>query len=102
MRDVFPPEKHAIAVYPLNNWGGLEITAIEEACVEVTTNNGERRKQAGRHKIYQTSRAVHISLCMALVIIWTNSQEYERRSSRKKRRSAAIERSNMNYVRSIP
>lgn len=50
MRDVFPPEKHAIAVYPLNNWGGLEITAIEEACVEVTTNNGERRKQAGRHK----------------------------------------------------
>lgn len=27
-------------------------------------------------------RAVHISLCMALVIIWTNSQEYERRSSR--------------------
>lgn len=24
MRDVFPPEKHAIAVYPLNNWGGLE------------------------------------------------------------------------------
>jgi len=49
MRDVFPPEKHAIAVYPLNNWGGLEITAIEEACVEVTTNNG-------RHKIYQTSQ----------------------------------------------
>ena len=56
MRDVFPPEKHAIAVDPLNNWGGLEITAIEEACVEVTTNNGERRKQAGRHKIYQTSQ----------------------------------------------
>ena len=58
MRDVFPPEKHAIAVYPLNNWGGLEITAIEEACVEVTTNNGERR-------------------------------------------SAAVERSNMNHVRNV-
>lgn len=56
MRDVFPPEQHAIAVYPLNNWGGLEITAIEEACVEVAVNNGERRKQAGRHKIYQTNK----------------------------------------------
>lgn len=56
MRDVFPPEKHAIAVYPLNNWGGLEIIATEEACVEVAINNGERRKQAGRHKIYQTNK----------------------------------------------
>lgn len=48
-------------MYPLNNWGGLEITAIEEACVEVAINNGERRngerrKQAGRHKIYQTNK----------------------------------------------
>lgn len=43
-------------MYPLNNWGGLEITAIEEACVEVAINNGERRKQAARHKIYQTNK----------------------------------------------
>nr|DAW40198.1 MAG TPA: hypothetical protein [Caudoviricetes sp.] len=47
-------------------------------------------------------RAMRTSLCMAVVIIWTNSQEYKRRSSRKKRRSAATERSNMNYVRNIP
>nr|DAZ73381.1 MAG TPA: hypothetical protein [Caudoviricetes sp.] len=53
-------------------------------------------------KFIRRIRAVRISLCMALVIIWTNSQEYERRSSRKKRHSAAIERSNMNYVRNIP
>lgn len=57
MRDVFPPEKHVIAVYPLNNWGGLEITSIEDACVKITTNNGDRRKQAGRHKIYQTNQS---------------------------------------------
>nr|DAQ18289.1 MAG TPA: hypothetical protein [Caudoviricetes sp.] len=52
-------------------------------------------------KSIRRTRAMRTSLCMALVIIWTNSQEYKR-SSRKKRRSAAIERSNMNYVRSIP
>ena len=56
MRDVFPPEKHAIAVYPLNNWGGLEITAIEEACVEVAIYNGEHLKHAVRHKNYQTNK----------------------------------------------
>lgn len=53
-------------------------------------------------KSIRRTRAMRISLCMALVIIWTNSQEYKCRSSRKKHRSAATERSNMNYVRSIP
>lgn len=56
MRSVFPPEKRAIAVLPLTNWGGLEITDLNEACVEIAVNNGETRKQAGRHKLYESAK----------------------------------------------
>ena len=55
MKSVFPPEKRAIALLPLNNWGGFEITDVNETCVEIAINNGERRKQAGRHKLYSTA-----------------------------------------------
>ena len=89
MRDVFPPEKHAIAVYPLNNWGGLEITAIEEACVEVAINNGERRPPQNLSD-EQGPCVFHYAWLSLL-------------SGRiHKSISAAVERSNMNYVRNIP
>lgn len=85
MRDVFPPEKHAIAVYPLNNWGGRSQRLKRRVSKSQPTMASAANRLAATKSIRRV-RAVHISLCMALVIIWTNSQEYERRSSRKKRR----------------
>lgn len=56
MREVFPP-KPPIAVYPLNNWGGVELLGVQcgvDDKVEIAINNGERRKQRGPYKIYTT------------------------------------------------
>ena len=56
MKEVFPPEKRAIAVFPLNNWGGIEITELTDERVEIAINNGSKRKHGGNHKLYTSSR----------------------------------------------
>lgn len=82
MRDVFPPEKHAIAVYPLNNWGGLESQRLKRRVLKSQSTMVSAASRLAATKSIRRTRAMRISLCMALVIIWTNSQEYKR-SSRK-------------------
>ena len=57
MRGVFPP-KPPIAVYPLTNWGGVELLGVQcgiDDKVEIAINNGTTRKQRGPYKIYTTT-----------------------------------------------
>ena len=76
MRSVFPPERCAIAVLPLTNWGGLEITDLNEACVEIAINNGGSVSRQVGISCMNPQRASLILSCTVIVIIWTNSREY--------------------------
>lgn len=58
MRESFPP-KQPIAVFPLTNWGGIEVLGIQNGVddkVEVAINTGSTRKQRGPYKVYTTAR----------------------------------------------
>lgn len=58
MRESFPP-KPPIAVYPLTNWGGVEVLGVQNGVddkVEVAINTGSTRKQRGPYKVYTTAR----------------------------------------------
>lgn len=58
MRESFPL-KPPIAVYPLTNWGGVELLGVQNSVddkVEVAINTGSTRKQRGPYKVYTTAR----------------------------------------------
>lgn len=51
-----PADRHIIAVYPICNFGGVEILEVNscEERVEIAVNNGESRDYRGRYKLYET------------------------------------------------
>lgn len=51
-----PADCHIIAVYPICNFGGVEILGVNsyEERVEIAVNNGESRDYRGCYKLYKT------------------------------------------------
>lgn len=51
-----PTDRRVIAVYPVCNFGGIEVLGVNtyEECVEIAVNNGESRDYRGCYKLYAT------------------------------------------------
>lgn len=51
-----PTDRRIIAVYPICNFGGIEVLGVNtyEERVEIAVNNGESRDYRGCYKLYAT------------------------------------------------
>mgnify|MGYP004510006585 CR=1 FL=1 len=51
-----PTDRRVIAVYPICNFGGIEVLGVNtyEERVEIAVNNGESRDYRGCYKLYAT------------------------------------------------
>lgn len=49
-----PVGRHVVAVYPICNFGGIEVLAVCKERIEIAVNNGESRDYRGCYKLYAT------------------------------------------------